>query len=607
MLKVIINNSQIDFTGSIPMRLLNPLFNDKPSYSLNIKTYNTPRNKDIIKQIHLPEANYNEISFPAEIITDAFVLKGSVTFSSVTDKYLDFQFISQNDFWEQAKTSLKNIDLSFQLAQYFAIKNTRFCDEFPIVNNYSGILNDPAGANITTKVPFFRLNDIVNSVFNSLNINVLRNDIEEHADLKQLYLYNNNSNSRYGKIINGFEGWFSFYLNIDGDNYILNTTPQTDPHNITVQGFVSLRNIITATPGVKDQLEGKVVKVTVDEGDPSILKVEDIVPVTDSIAQPSTGIANNMFFTGVFENSKNHLPEITCSNFLTEVERLTASKIFVDESNNNANIILIKNILKTNDIIDITKYSGIAGEQRPFKKDGYKYNFTKPQDEYYESRIKELTDLLTIKNAVATYYNLPSSANDNDVKLVIDENAYYRYSGINFLGNVGWEFYSLNNLPLQTGAGEYKIESKFSPLITEIINGKIYSRVDKVGKFICLNELDNDDFRLFFYRGIHNGTPLCTNSIYDHTGAKISTANLELKWDGTYGLHNQLHKELTDLMVNKYREEKRFINWPQWMLNSFAFWKKYRILHINYLVKSIDFEIFPDKVVMKDTELVPVN
>ena len=174
------------------------------------------------------------------------------------------------------------------------------------------------------------------------------------------------------------------------------------------------------------------------------------------------------------------------------------------------------------------------------------------------------------------------------------------------MGVSGWEFYSENNLQLKTEDGEFAIESKFTPLLTEKIDGKIYSRIEKEGSFYCLNQSNYDDLRLFFYRGIYQGKPLCTNSIYDHDGIKIPTANLELKWDGSYGLHNKLFKEYVDLMVNKYREETRIVNWPSWMLGSFAWQKKYRINHINYLVKSIDFDIYENKIDMKNTILVPV-
>jgi hypothetical protein len=342
--------------------------------------------------------------------------------------------------------------------------------------------------------------------------------------------------------------------------------------------------------------------------DESNITLDNVEPVVESLEEGSFGYFMRPVYLGkINELASDYLPDISATGFLKEIEKITASRFFVDESSNSVRIFHLKNILNSNDSVDITGYSEEVKEQVIKKYDGYKLSFKAPADDYYSTRIKEPTGLLTVKPPVQSFENLPVTGNTpNDLRLVLDENVYYRFYEINFLRSSGWEFYSENNLNLQTSGGEFKIETAFSPVLVEKINGKIFSRVDKEGTFLCMNESSHDDFRLFFHRGDFNGIPLCTGDVYDNNGDKIPSANLSIRWDGEYGLYNQLYKEYIDLMVNKYREEKRFINWPAWFLNSFPWWKKFRVHHTNYLVSSIDLDIDANNITFNDTVMIPV-
>ena len=258
------------------------------------------------------------------------------------------------------------------------------------------------------------------------------------------------------------------------------------------------------------------------------------------------------------------------------------------------------------------------------KQEGFKLSFENPSDDpYWTSRVKEATDQHTIKDPVQDWSNLPLTGTaNNDLRLNIFTNSYYRYFTIGFLKSSGWEFYSENIWKMQEGEGKVSIQTKFSPLLIEqwahYNPYMIYPRVDKEGQFLIMGEGNYDDFRLFFYRGLsavqvwdtdHYVTrnyPLSTIDVFGLDMQKITAANLALRWDSDYGLYNQFYKEWIDLLVNHYREETRFINWPGWMINSFPWWKKYRVNHQNYLVKSIDIEISSSGTRIKDSVLVPV-
>ncbi len=652
MLKVIINSLEMDFDGAISFKMLNPMFNDQVSHSFSVKTYNTARNKDIIEQLHLPEKRYNQVRFDALIITEAFTFRGAIYFTSVTDKYLDFQFNSQNDFWARADVSLKALDIPFD-GVYVPMKNAKFCDNFPLTGEYSGYVNGltingvPAMDDTTLPVPSLRLNNILEGILTTLGIESRKNSLSEHADIEQLYLLSSTSNAKYKYApwqgINGCEDYHlkfqGFYVSVgDGKYHFYNP----NGHTVKDGSYVLLAHAYIRPIIVENQLLNKAFKAIVEDEYNLTIDVDPVITTLN----PGEPDAYTAFFAlplydGLIEEStKNHVPEINAGDFIKEVEKLTASCLFVDESSNEYRFLFLKDIIKSADVIDVSEFAGDIKEQIVFKKDGYKLTYEEPTDEIWENNVKQFTDLLNVKDAVASLMVIPLSGNtNNDVRLVINENMWYRFYEINFLQKSGWEKYSMNILNFKDAGGEFSIQTKFSPLLslidTKIIEYgqgfnytiRVYSllmpTIEKEGKFMLMNEYNEDDFRLFFYRGMINNRienyvfsqlvsfeevpmPLSTHDVYDSSGVKIPTANLSLRWDGTYGLYNQLYKEYIDLMVNQYREETRFVNWPAWMLNSFTWWKKYRINHMNYLVKSIDLDISPRGVKIKDSVLVPV-
>jgi hypothetical protein len=653
MLKILINSLEIDFDGVISHQMINPMFTDQVSHSYNCKTVNTVRNKNVIAQLHLPEVGYNQVKYPAQILTDAYSFIGAIYFNSVTDKYLDFQFNSQNDFWNTADVSLRSIDLPFD-AKYLPISNSKFVDNFPIGPNYSGFINgiDEEGNTLsditnyqgftfsdikTVPVPFMRFNSVVSGIFNNFKINIEANDLVKNVDLEQLYLFNSNSNGkfRYRKPDERLVySWDFTYckVTIENDRYLFYSNAA---HNFKDGAYLLISSGVVRPIAAQNQLVGNIFKVTVDNSHNLSLDIKPVVSALTPVAivdpdLPLVTTENYIYLARPIRNglleekSKNHLPEINCGDFIHEVEKITGSKVFIDESSRGCKIILLKNILKSTDVIDITEFSGEVTGQIVGKQEGFKLLFENPsEDKYWSARVKEPTDLHTIKEPIYGDQYLPMTGNsNNDLRLVTLTNCYYRYFEISFYKSSGWEFYSENILKMQEGEGKFSIETKFSPLLIEqlIMHSPhwIYPRIDKEGNFLIIGEGNYDDFRLFFYRGLypvriwksdHYETfnyPLSTNDVYDPALEKIPEANLALRWDSEYGLYNQLYKEWIDLMVNHYREETRFINWPLWMLNSFPYWKKFRVNHQNYLVKSIDIEISAEGTRIKDTVLVPV-
>lgn len=658
MVRILINGNEIDFDGTIPYRMLNPMFNDKVSHSYNIKISNTPRNKDVISQLHLPEIGYSKIRFDAIVITDAFSFRGAMYINSVTDRFIDFQFNAQNDFWNLANVDLNTLVSTFD-AMYFPIKNSTFMNNFPLFGKgYSGWINTMEDSiyelpgfkknnKTTAPLPSLKLNTIISDIFNSLNFKVVQNCLVNHYDTNQLYLYNSNCNASYRftdiiwqrtalfRKIKITEGRYNIYDDDfnhdlpDGCYLLFKTIEYHHPNG---------GGVVPGYNAIKEQLDGKVFPATVT-GDRSITidieaPIESFEIIEYDNEDPRKVYVNFVVYTPIYdghsnESPSNHVPEIKSGEFLKEIEKLLGCRMFIDESSRECQILFLKDIIKENIVTDISGYTGTILNQPLNCMDGYEFEFESPSgDERWGARIKELTPEMIIKDPVATKDNLPMDGQHNDIRLVIDENAWYLYHNVYFMRNQGWDFFCENILNIKIGKGEFSISSKFSPMLTEKVSvaGKeneimydfTFLSVEKPGSLLILNQSNKDDFRLFFYRGLKNHQiwayhqfrvvqiPLCNNNVYDQNGVKITEANLSLRWDSEYGIYNQFYKEYFDLLLNKYREATFYINWPEHMLNSFAWWKKYRINHQNYLVKSIEMEISNLGTRMKNSVLIPI-
>ncbi len=613
MLKILVESQEIDFDGVITLRLLNPMFNDKMSHSYNCKTTLTARTKDVFNQLHLPEIGYSQVRFNGMLVTDSFTLIGAIYVNSITDNYLDFQFNAQNDFWNKVKLSFEDMDLPTDSAKYFPVLNNKHMDNFNLAgDDYSKFMNgvdysgNPLTDDTTASVPFLKLNSIIAGIFEELNIQIDRNDLAQHADIDQLYIFNVNSDGKYDVFKYAI---IDVRITLENEKYVL-TSYNGSFHGLGNNAYVRVVCRRLEPIEAFNQLNGKIFKVNVID---DITISLDTVPLVQSIYSEGVGSIYKIVNIGhAIRKAADHLPGNSCAEFLQELEKLLAFRIFPDESTNKVRIIFLKNIINSNDVEDLSDIASIETEQSLDMIDGFKLSYEDPSDDArWSDRITELEPMLNIKDSVATFAALPIiGSENNDLRLVTSENCYYRFITVSFTKVSGWEFYSENVLPMQTASGKLTIESKFSPVLTVKAANFLWANVEKEGKFIILDERANDDYRLFFYRGdlqnFPTPVPLLTNDVYNAAGNKIASANLSLRWDGQYGLYEQLYREYLDLMTNKYRESTRYVKWPQWMLNSFAWWKKYRVNHQNYLVKSIDIELTAGGVKIKDSVMVPV-
>ena len=632
MLKFYINNDELEFDGSIRYRMLNPVFNDKASHSFSVRTVNTPHNKDIIRQSHLSEKKNNEHIFDARLVTDAFFFSGIISIESVTEHYIDFNFIAQSGFWTRAKeTSVRNCDIPFNPV-YAPVYSMNYFDDFPYVFPYGRIINAKSESGgfypYTTDIPFLSMKCIHDGILDHFDINKRYSCIDNHYDLNQLYLFNSNTNSKI--FFQEDPLWKNkiFAIYSDEEKYKLMSD---EPHNLAEGDYLKCFGIFMLDPSnMTKLLSNKFLEIEIiDEYSFYLNDIEVLVmtyPHWDRIMFSRMLIKRSALIS---EKSANHLPEINAAEFLTEFEKLLGFRVFIDESLKQSETRFLKDILNSTNIQDITNISGRTNERKILSKSGYHFAFGLSQCDRYKSRIQEINEFHTIKSPVSTFNNLPASGNSvNDLRLVTDEKSYYRYYEVGLLGmDKGWEFYSEDNLQLNSLSKELSIETKFYPLLNFHIpafidpygakrylqsiyrlawhNDRTYAIHEKKGSFLCMSEIINDDMGLFFYRGLVDNYPLTTSDIYDHKGVKISSANLALKWDGQYGIVNNFYNEYLNLMAN-YCEETWFINWPQYMLGSFPWHQKFRIGHMNYLVNSIDLEIFPDHIEMLDSIMVPV-
>ncbi len=625
------NTTELEFDGDISVKLNSPLLASDVSHSFDFLVKHTQANKEALKYLHLPEVDANK--FPAKdlsIISDIISLRGQIRAESVNQDGINLYFIGQNNFWERAKElKLTELDTWFYYAngtkiqqleaEYLPVENVKYFSEFPYnLTEYIGKINampvasanhtDIADDAATARVPMPRLGFLLARILQNLSLNLVKDDFNADSDLSQLYLYSNTTSSDFYLEIDLLPSAgtpFIFYCIIevitdddDEKQYKVTATNAfyvAQSHELQDGDYVKIGSLNQAFG-----LDNTIFRVKVDTA--STFFIEDAL--YSKYGDP-VGELKGLFSKQIIrrndpaeEEIKYHVPDISMADFVKEIEIISGTRLFVNESTYEARVLSIEDIVTAQGSIDITKYAGPVQEIEMIDEDGYSFAFDAPEDDYYKEQIKALEDNFTIKDAVATTGDLPATGSEaNDVRYVTAEDSYYRFKKLGFQSDAGWEFYTKNLLDVLEGEGDLQFQSKFSPVLMYHDGQQYVCKVEKEGSFLTLNEVDQDDFRLMFYRGVYqqNGTnkyvKLVTNDVYDHEKNKIDGANLRLRWDTEYGIIEQRYKNYLNWKLNVAKPVTCPINWPSNLLQNFDFSRKYSIKGVNYFVQSIELTL----------------
>lgn len=658
MIKLIVDNQRLVTPGGfkIPYKKLNSITNDIGDYSLSFPLPNDTEgiNAKAFGFTHRP-SRFLKTQVTKDIIIDFGFTRiySSISVNSANNKSLNCNLYSRKGAFnslvkdklmsELSLGGIRTIGSDYEDAvDYLTANVAKGQDEtdfacFPIRN--SEFFNDTSFETLfkssyniinywdTDNLEFSKDEDESFSVFPYLGY-VLNRIFEEHGyyvednpfvyenDLKDLTIYNTYCFSKY--ITEEFPLTANAIVGASNANPCSILTFYN--HNLSTNDHVYLTGFTSMT-ALNDRVY-RITKTTnwnyelneIDSSSmPAFVSPASSMKVRlDRNLNPEINL--NKCMTGVSINS-----------FLNAVKKKFCCEFIIDDSSKKVIIKQFKSIYNSSepskDITSITNQDNILISRNNL--DGYKFSDNPDtSDEYYSENVKEIQNNMTLKDSVNSFDNLPLTGNNNnDIRLVEDENSYYLYRFDYTTAGPSWLFYTKDLISKSEGDEDIKFNSDISTVLMHNgyqnhsgNNGDTYlfPYVEQVGNDPSLYDFEGNEFslRLLFYRGLQdnkegNSYPLGTNSIYDYDGNIITGASLELKYDGEYGLHEQLFKEYIYWKLNNF-SVKTETNWDIKTLLELQDHDKLFLNGVEYLFDKIEFDITQNGVIIKNTELISI-
>lgn len=632
---------------SITLNLKNPMFNDIGSHTLSFSIPATNNNKKIFLFPERPEKYEGSTKeFDCEIsFNNKKLSRGTINIQQADYKnFKAFIKIGDGDFYglikEKYMTELelggdRNIGADYdEAAEYytdtvtgtyqdydfvlFPVMNTIFYNDssfetewadYKIVNYWNARnypIYDPAykPQYEDTYMPFPYLIYVLKQIFAEHGYEPDENIFESDSELSTLTIYNTYAAVVLEKIDSAGGGSISAATKADPCQITCNNHQLSDGDLVYIEGVAGMT-----------ELNDRIFKTSwVNTNNFTLVGCDS----TNYTTYTSGGTATEVVLlikpdTNI--NLANHMPNVTIGQFLNGLKNLFNVCIFPNIGNKKIKCLCRENIIMDEDYIDITDKIEPSLNVYPIEEyDGFKLSYEYDSaDSYISDNIKQL-DGLNLQDEVDTFDDLPNDGNENnDVRLVIDENLYYIWSWdpVNVLGS--WNFHSFNYVSKTGGEQELVIESKISTLAMysghdewNRVGGSspyylLIPQAEQIGNNPALYQFVNNAFtpRLLFYRGMYDNSssveyPLGSSDVYDYDGNII--ANYSLSWNGKYGLYENFWKNYLYWYLNiKQKVETNIILSIEDIVN-LKFYKKHRIKNVNYFIDSIQVNISNNKI-----------
>ena len=286
-MKIEVNDTAIDFDGSLAMTENNPMFSEEMSYSLQATAKDTPTNRAAFGFINRPDISDNTTrELPAKISHKAMVLIGTIVVNWQGNAF-NFYFKQNGDFWSKIKDKMLS-DIAFEktvftiakdyaaMFDYMSIVNADITKSFAFPLDLPGekvgekmaikltyleinsIASVPAGSAIPI-IPFLYLRFIYYEIFRRNGLSIANDDVfTKNDDLNRLVLPNN-------YLLNEFA--LNKQIISHKENIITNVTNSTDPVVTTVVNHGLITNQLITITGIDNNppVENRVFQVEVIE------------------------------------------------------------------------------------------------------------------------------------------------------------------------------------------------------------------------------------------------------------------------------------------------------------------------------------------------------
>ncbi|MCK5134889.1 MAG: hypothetical protein KAR19_03815 [Bacteroidales bacterium] len=569
-IRFVINGSAVDMgNGSMSFQYNNPMFGDVGSHSLPIPVPRNKKNDAVLNTFH-PGSIAPTKRFPAQLFIGALPFQGEFVLSSITEKYYEGHFTTGNSTFRDLVTDVKLSDIdyteeiagsstvSFTVALEAAARSSHptynyTCFPMLAPNYYDGnpfayslIINPWGYHNVPglegfiayngrdlglIYAPSFYLCFVIQKIFDTYGYTIESNDIYDDTEMRTLVIPNFN------------------------------------------------------TLGIVD----------------------------------STYLQYDLKFADA-------LPPIGINDFITNLEKMLNLTFFVSEKGKTVNIKKNTSIIKS---LPEKRLRLLSRELQPEEHDGFVLNYIMDPDDSH-AQITPIDDYelgITVDNkedlssyAASNYPNKLAKISNNDL--------YY----LSKLSDAAtdtwtWEVLTKDFFKYSEGGKGLEIITEANPILTD--NDNLYTYLTsplypahalfpRVEKSSMSSDGSQEyktfsSLRLLFYRGIVDSGGLITNpgyqvgqyplaspDVYRPQGltspnrygrTKITSANMSLRWGGTYGLYETNWKDYLYWFQNIKRPAKDYYDMSLQEFISIDFWKKYQAGDLSFLFRSINLEV----------------
>ncbi len=288
---------------------------------------------------------------------------------------------------------------------------------------------------------------------------------------------------------------------------------------------------------------------------------------------------------------KDHVPDLTVSNFLNSLIKKFTWAVFFSFENMQIEIESWANIINNKNYLDLSEYFIKESENISFEGKQFSFKTDWKNDELTEDNFKSITGYENIVETSGIPFPYPSSVN----QLLFARPANHFYIAVNDdSGQLTWQFLTDNFRDIITEGKDVE------DIKTEI--NTIFSRYHSEGQLPELLQIGTITetgtnpfgFKLLNYHGL-DLYPFSSNNKYDREGNQVSGVNLQMQGDD--GVHDIYAKVFYDYISSRDLIEMDFkINAAIFnkIANLFKAGNKVRKVRVgaaNYIPETVDITI----------------
>lgn len=615
-MKIVVNNTELDFDGKIIINIYNQLFSKYNTYSFPFDIPLTHKNKKAFNFLSIINDTELDTVFDCHISSSIGTFLGRLKTKSINDKYIKCYFAGSNDFLTDLRAlEMNDLELDMhtlsrvigknccraRVHNPYMFKNTNILSHYSYVNRY---INGR-----TPRIIFPQLSHILQKIFEHAGLKVncpLFND----PDFKSIYYYHNNA-SNYPSFdhtrwiwtisdLDFYSGKVRLQLNHEVWDEILDVPEDYRWLYLEINNF--------------DILDDKYVRYDIIDSESNIIELKSVTIRPSDLSDWSDGKATFVKRYSIAAHNVNYFDDgLKAWDFLKDIMTYFGLGLIVSNNDKEVSLEPFKYIYLSPAYSDLSKIAGnISSITFPDHEGIIMKAALDENDSLTNEKYKDI-DPGKILAPVDTFDELPLSGEEEvgSLRLVKDERAFYRLERGYAYCFFQWKYYSSAiHIYIEEGDDKKEINTNISTLlmyndetvgVKQPLNFQNYETKTSCKPRLFFCRAKNLDYNnINYYNCSKPGHHYSTNNVYDNAGNKVGNYGLHLS--GEYSISETLLQGYFD-MLNKINCKSK-IKWTAENIAYLFFNKKIKIGNSFFLVKSISATIdHRDNISIGDTEL----